>query len=468
MKRFNLFLIMAILLCFIGCGNPEKLNTESTISEDIIAAESFFFSPGIEAQRVNIVSTIPDLPNKMDLLIIHIKSYPKGDLYELRLDYENEFSSRDYDGWDRRNLGYFYVEENLIYRVKENEADGICTWSEEELKNTGTIVCQESPLEDKLGEEARGFHETIDIDGNFCIYKSYYNNVETDFYEGFIWEKGKGLVNYYSGYGAQSFYLEINPDDKELSEAILYDAENKTFPIMSEEELAEIEWDNDLIPYVEYNFLDENEFWTFSTMNSNIFISFSDLDLDGQREMMITIPAYRDGSKTFIYTVENGEVIYCGWTIAGTEYAENSTKFEFCPQNLFDIYVNDKGEIRYFSSDSDEHGTFGNYSIYESGFENNHILCQPVFAMIHSGDNYGYWTKDTWDDWGNYELDDEDYTALNNIITKYMSGYKKVNVPFFYSEYAIPGYARDLEAESQEAISNNILAGIAQAVKIRN
>lgn len=238
MKRFNLFFTITIVLCLISCGNPENLNTESTVSEEIIeekkdvkkiekegrissndlndkeiVAESFFFSPGIEEQRVNIVSTIPDLPNKMDLLINHIESYPKGDLYELRLDYEQEFSSKNYDGWDRRNLGYFYVEGNLIYRVKENEADEICTWSEEELKNSGTIVCQESPLEDKLGVEARGFHETIDIDGNSCIYKSYYNNVETDFYEGFIWEKGKGLVNYYSGYGAQSFYLEIDLDD---------------------------------------------------------------------------------------------------------------------------------------------------------------------------------------------------------------------------------------------------------------
>ncbi|MBD5541353.1 MAG: hypothetical protein HDR00_09235 [Lachnospiraceae bacterium] len=260
--------------------------------------------------------------------------------------------------------------------------------------------------------------------------------------------------------------VSSEPDNsKELPEAILHDAEKKTLPIMPEEELAKVEWDNDLIPYVEYDFFDENEFWTYSTMDSNIFISFGDLDLDEQREMMITIPAYRDDSKTFIYTVEDGEVIYCGWTIAGREYVENSVKFEFWPQNLFDIYVNEKGEIRCFSGDSDDHVTFGNDSIYESDFENNHILCQPVFAMVHSGDKYGYWTKDTWEDWENYELDDENYTALNNIIADYMSGYEKVNAPFFYNEYAIPGYARDLEEESQKAIRNNILAGIAQAME---
>ncbi len=24
--------------------------------------------------------------------------------------------------------------------------------------------------------------------------------------------------------------------------------------------------------------------------------------------------------------------------------------------------------------------------------------------MVHSGDDYGYWTEDTWDDWGNSVL----------------------------------------------------------------
>lgn len=263
----------------------------------------------------------------------------------------------------------------------------------------------------------------------------------------------------------QEIILSDLSDQEELPEVILDDAEKKVLPIMSDEELAKIEWDDDLIPYVEYNFLDENEFWGYTTMDSNIFISFGDLNLDGQREMMITIPAYRDESKTFIYTVEDGVVIYCGFTIAGREYVNNFVDFEFWPKNLFDIYVNKQGEFRYFSSDSDEHGTYGSASIYESNFENNIISYQPVFAMVHSGDSYGYWTKDTWGNWDNYELDSEKYTALDNIISDYMSAYEKINIPFLYSEYSIPGYAQALEGESQEAIRNNILAGIAQAIE---
>lgn len=263
----------------------------------------------------------------------------------------------------------------------------------------------------------------------------------------------------------QEIILSDSSEQGELPEAILADAENKMIPIMSEEELTDIEWDDDLMPYVEYNFFDENEFWDYSTIDSNIFISFGDLNLDEQREMMITIPALRDNSRTFIYTIEDGEVTYCGYTIAGRNYTNNSVEFKIWSKNLFDVFTNKQGEFRYFSSDSDEHGTFGSNSIYESTFENNHISYKPVFAMVHSGDDYGYWTEDTWDDWENYNPDDENYAALDNIISDYMSDYEKVDVLFLYSEYSIPGYARDLEKESQEAIRKNILAGIAQVME---
>ena len=46
-----------------------------------------------------------------------------------------------------------------------------------------------------------------------------------------------------------------------------------------------------------------------------------------------------------------------------------------------------------------------------------------------------------------------------------MSDYEKVDVTFLYSEYSIPGYARNLEEDSQGAIHNNIVAGFAQAIK---
>ena len=247
MKKFYLFLtIIATSLCLVGCGDKEKSdakssehmqesNAESSDDTGRSDTESYWFSSGIEAQRVNIETLISDeVPNEMKLLVTHIASYSNGDLYELRLDYNEEFSCRSFDGWDRRHLGYFYVEEDCIYRVRVideefksafdssdtvsrtdaiTENEDITTWSEEDLKSKGTIVCQNTQMEDKLGKEEKGFHEVIEIDGNQSVYRSYYNRVETDFYEYFTWERGKGLVYYESGYGAASLQLKITLAD---------------------------------------------------------------------------------------------------------------------------------------------------------------------------------------------------------------------------------------------------------------
>lgn len=53
----------------------------------------------------------------------------------------------------------------------------------------------------------------------------------------------------------QEIILSDSSDQGELPEAILGDAEEKMIPIMSAEELTGIEWDDDLMPYVEYDFL---------------------------------------------------------------------------------------------------------------------------------------------------------------------------------------------------------------------
>lgn len=127
----------------------------------------------------------------------------------------------------------------------------------------------------------------------------------------------------------QEIILSDSSDQGELPESILGDAEEKMIPIVSAEELTGIEWDDDLMPYVEYDFFDENEFWDYATIDSNIFISLGDLNLDGQREMMITIPVLRDNSRTYIYTIEDGEVTYCGYTKAGRDFTDNSVEFKY-------------------------------------------------------------------------------------------------------------------------------------------
>lgn len=61
----------------------------------------------------------------------------------------------------------------------------------------------------KLGEDESGFHSYLEVKGDKREYHSYNNQVSTGYYESFIWEKGKGLINYRSGYGAESNSIEL-------------------------------------------------------------------------------------------------------------------------------------------------------------------------------------------------------------------------------------------------------------------
>lgn len=128
-----------------------------------------------------------------------IKNIDNGQLFELFIDCGEEFSDFVSEHRDRFHLGYFYVTEDKIVRIQGIGVDDI---SKNTIDSKGTIVCQSEPMPDVLGEDEKGWHESIDIEGNITSYVSYNNAVETGFHEYFIWEKGKGLVKYASGFGA--------------------------------------------------------------------------------------------------------------------------------------------------------------------------------------------------------------------------------------------------------------------------
>ena len=198
----------------------------NTVQDEIVVkheeeclSDNYFYANGTEVQRVNVKSTFThELPDEMDLVIKHMESYSEGDLYELYLDYEEEFPGRFDDGWDRLHLGYFYVCEDKIYRVKQTDDEDITTWDETDFCTKGSLVCCEEQVEDMLEEDEIGFHERIDVDGELRTYVSYENYGNTNFFEGFTWEKEKGLVSYRCGYGALSMYLEIYPSENKIDD----------------------------------------------------------------------------------------------------------------------------------------------------------------------------------------------------------------------------------------------------------
>ena len=109
---------------------------------------------------------------------------------------------RYFYGRDRFFLGYFYVSEDKIYRIDENKMEEVNIKNEEDFIARGTVVCQEMGKEDSLKEE-KGWHEEIMVEGTVCTYRSYNDLTETGYYERFVWEKGKGLIEYKSGFGAE-------------------------------------------------------------------------------------------------------------------------------------------------------------------------------------------------------------------------------------------------------------------------
>lgn len=134
----------------------------------------------------------------------YMEQLKDGNLYELKLDYAEEIPE------DRGTIGYFYVQEDKIYKINATE-DSLNQFRESgELPSDSVIVCQEEGYEDSLGELEKGDHQYLEVDGDKRVYHSYNNQVESGYYETFTWELGKGLINYRSGYGAESDSIELN------------------------------------------------------------------------------------------------------------------------------------------------------------------------------------------------------------------------------------------------------------------
>jgi hypothetical protein len=110
---------------------------------------------------------------------------------------------------ERLNLGYFYVQKNRIYRIDPTEENLNRLKTSEELPNDSVIVCQDKDIKDTLSKDEQGWHQYLTVNGNKQEFHSYNDQVTTGYYESFIWEKNKGLINYRSGFGAERDGIEL-------------------------------------------------------------------------------------------------------------------------------------------------------------------------------------------------------------------------------------------------------------------
>ena len=105
-------------------------------------------------------------------------------------------------------VDYFFVCGGDIYFIHSmsTQEDDL---SAEEMQQAGTLVCSDAGKEDSLGEDEKGRHEYIAVDGDRREYHAYNDLVETGQYECFVWEAERGLVGCWSGYGSRSQDIKL-------------------------------------------------------------------------------------------------------------------------------------------------------------------------------------------------------------------------------------------------------------------
>lgn len=245
-------------------------------------------------------------------------------------------------------------------------------------------------------------------------------------------------------------------------------------PVVTEEKFRELEqmnWDDTIRPYMMYDWIHDARIEKMMAKESGWTMQLADLNLDGQPEMLITTFSFNKEDFTDIFTIKDGEVVYCGKIIAGSNYQDNQQFIEearYLPSYYIDVYQNESGEFRYLSCDAFLMADHGYYQIYESEWDGESIFCKPVFAIGFSADGEGHmhyqYTTGKWSDRESEFEDSADYTAFCQEMETYMRGYEKIDVSFATSEYHVPALAGELPEEQQEIVRNNIIAGFAQAL----
>ena len=221
--------------CFLMLDGNIKGKLNQAMAKLVFEENPFFYSRGNTLLSADIkyeASETWDTING-ELKIKWLKRYDNGDLYKLSV----EGISEGFLGPERKNI-YLYVTPNEIYRLwsfyRDENGQSITFYdndsllmetfdTDEKLIENGELVCCMERIEDELGKEDLGKNEMgtpiseigkhffIIPEGERITYSRYDTkpNGETDFYENFVWERGKGLVEYRSGFRAEAEILYI-------------------------------------------------------------------------------------------------------------------------------------------------------------------------------------------------------------------------------------------------------------------
>lgn len=292
---------------------------------------------------------------------------------------------------------------------------------------------------------------------------------------------------------AEEAVEEIDEVEEADSETYTKPLTDSREPILSEEVMENIVWDGDLLPYLEYDWANEDGLWLGSLSDSYTEFILADLNEDGQRELILTEYDWRAPGITHIYTVIDGEVVCCGETLASTvryDVDENIQANPYFPEEIFDVYKDSDGKYQLISYGyGNIHAGSSAYSLFETAYDGEQVTFVPAFGMMLSSyqeSYHSYWVEENGEDWdeavgGLYTLnpkgisdwesikwnkavgDDESFTALTQILSEQYSDYEKVDVTFQHSPYLVGTGTWANYEEDQDAIKYNIQAGLAIA-----
>lgn len=209
-------------------NNPEQMNSSEEAdknNDDINFENTYFYSETgclfsadiqyIEDETVTIING--------ELELQWLKEYDNGNLYKLMVEPDGRITG--YLSKERLII-YFYVTSDKIYRLwsfavrdgkliefYNNDALLMETLNtDEKLVKNGEVVCCMENMTDELEVSEVGKHVMIIQRGEQVIYDrvDINENGGRGFYERFVWEEGKGLIEYKSGYRMESEILYID------------------------------------------------------------------------------------------------------------------------------------------------------------------------------------------------------------------------------------------------------------------
>ena len=204
-KSIYIILLLCVMFFLPSCSSIPKNNPYFYGGDQVLlSANAEFYEVETHEEK------------SVEIKVGLIKVYEQGSLYKFAVE------PLGYLGAERVNI-YFYVTNEKIYRIWSyiyqdeeviefyNDDELIVKYlnTDEELVANGEIVCQLEEISEKTED---GISYSISIIGNQVMYsrRDEQANGETGFYEWFTWEKGKGLVDYGSGFGLEGDILYLS------------------------------------------------------------------------------------------------------------------------------------------------------------------------------------------------------------------------------------------------------------------